>query len=150
MKLTGPFTVDALNYRTGCSRLRGLHIPFPSERSVRLSERKSEAISQLTEHTASWKPTQILEWSKKDIIFSRLTSSFQLPSREMKEETCDCTLTSIAHSNMWIMKQTENTDHHRAVGSTSVFRPGNVTHNASRELNVFWLSWSVPFRKTFT
>lgn len=33
------------------------------------SQRENQrAVSQLTEHSASWKPTQILEWSKKAVI----------------------------------------------------------------------------------
>lgn len=118
MKLTGPFTVDALY----CAELSGPdwedYISLSQVNDQSGSQRENQSpISQLTEHSASWKPTQILEWSKNDIIFSQLTSSFQMPSREMKEETCDGTLTSVAHSNMWIMRGKEITDHNRAAVS---------------------------------
>lgn len=101
MKLIGPFTVGALYYAelSGPDWEDYTSLSQVNDQSGSQKENQSP-ISQLTEHSPSWKPTQILEWSKNDLIFSQLTSSFQMPSREMKEETCDGTLTSVCHSNM--------------------------------------------------
>lgn len=147
MKLTGPFTVDALYYRTVCSWLRGLCTPFSSEWSVRLSKRKWEGY-----FSADWTFIQLdtnttIRIAKEPYhFFSQMTSSSQMPSREKKEETCNWTLTSGAHSRHVNNERTENTYYQSPGVSYSDFRPENFTQNASSELNAFWLSSSIFFR----
>lgn len=118
MKLTGPFySWCTLLCRTVWSWLRGLYISFPSEWSVRLSKRKSESYFSADWTFCQLKTNTNIRMVKEQYFFSQLTSSFQMPSREMKEQTCDGTLASAAHSNMWIMRWKEITDHDRAAVS---------------------------------